>query len=70
MATQRTTAVANRCYDIIPWAAQRDTLPVTEIVRGEGLYLYDTQGNKYLDFSSQLVNVNLGHQHPKVVAAI
>ena len=27
-------------------------------------------GHRYLDFSSQLVNTNIGHQHPRVVAAI
>jgi len=32
--------------------------------------VWDYDGNRYLDFSSQLVNVNIGHQHPKVVAAI
>ena len=31
---------------------------------------WDDQGNSYLDFASQLVNVNIGHQHPKLVAAI
>ena len=36
----------------------------------EGSYFWDYDGNRYLDFSSQLVNVNIGHQHPKVVAAI
>jgi taurine--2-oxoglutarate transaminase len=34
------------------------------------MYVYDTDGNKYLDFSSQLVNVNIGHSHPRVVQAI
>jgi taurine--2-oxoglutarate transaminase len=32
--------------------------------------MWDQQGNRYLDFSSQLVNLNIGHQHPKLVAAI
>jgi taurine--2-oxoglutarate transaminase len=32
--------------------------------------VWDYEGNRYLDFSSQLVNVNIGHSHPKVVAAI
>ena len=36
----------------------------------EGSYVWDYDGTRYLDFSSQLVNVNIGHQHPKVVAAI
>src|SRR3954454_450374 len=37
---------------------------------GEGRYFWDHDGNRYLDFASQLVNVSIGYQHPKVVAAI
>ena len=40
------------------------------IARGEGPELVDVDGKRYLDFSSQLVNTNIGHQHPRVVAAI
>jgi taurine--2-oxoglutarate transaminase len=40
------------------------------VAGAEGRYFWDYEGNRYLDFASQLVNVNLGHQHPKVVAAI
>lgn len=61
---------ANRRYDLIPWAAQDEVHPVIEMARGEGAYLYDAEGKEYLDFSAQLVNVNLGHQHPKVIQAI
>jgi taurine--2-oxoglutarate transaminase len=32
--------------------------------------MWDYDGKEYLDFSSQLVNMNIGHQHPKVIAAI
>jgi taurine--2-oxoglutarate transaminase len=35
-----------------------------------GSYFWDHDGNKYLDFSGQLVFTNIGHQHPKVVDAI
>ncbi|MGM0502346.1 MAG: aspartate aminotransferase family protein [Bacillota bacterium] len=38
--------------------------------RGEGVYLYDNQGNKYLDFSAGIAVNSLGHNHPKVTAAI
>jgi len=47
-----------------------DQADVPIIVRGEGPYIYDSDGKRYLDFASQLVNVSIGHQHPKVVAAI
>jgi len=40
------------------------------IAAAEGSYFWDFDGNRYLDFSSQLVNTNIGHQHPKVIAAI
>ena len=40
------------------------------VAGAEGCYVWDYDGKRYLDFSSQLVNVNIGHQHPKVVEAI
>ena len=40
------------------------------IERAQGVYLYDTDGKRYLDLASGLVAVNLGHGHPAVVAAI
>ena len=51
------------------WSAQAliDPLPVAG---GDGATFWDYAGNSYLDFSSQLVNLNLGHQHPDLVAAI
>ncbi|AKK27959.1 aspartate aminotransferase family protein [Mycobacterium sp. EPa45] len=51
------------------WSAQAQIKPMT-IVASEGSYVWDGDGNKLLDFSSQLVFTNIGHQHPKVVAAI
>ncbi|MEM6306686.1 MAG: aminotransferase class III-fold pyridoxal phosphate-dependent enzyme, partial [Pseudomonadota bacterium] len=40
------------------------------IAGGQGSWFWDTDGKRYLDFQSQLVNANLGHQHPKIVQAI
>ena len=40
------------------------------ITGAEGSWFWDSDGNRYLDFQSQLVNANLGHQHPKIVQAI
>src|SRR5262245_56916716 len=51
------------------WSAQGALNPMP-IAAGEGVHVWDYDGNRYLDFSSQLVNTNIGHQHPKVVAAI
>lgn len=38
--------------------------------KAEGVYFWDSEGRRYIDFSSGLVNQNLGHQHPRLVAAI
>jgi len=54
---------------LTPWSAQGSLNPPM-IVRGEGSYLYDIEDNRYLDLSSGLISVNLGHGHPKVVKAI
>jgi taurine--2-oxoglutarate transaminase len=51
------------------WSVQSQLSPLA-VAGAEGRYFWDHDGNRYLDFASQLVNVNLGHQHPKVVAAI
>ncbi|NQE92004.1 aspartate aminotransferase family protein [Nocardia terpenica] len=52
-----------------PWSAQAAVNPVP-ITGASGSWFWDATGKRYLDFSSQLVNVNIGHQHPDVVAAI
>jgi taurine--2-oxoglutarate transaminase len=52
-----------------PWTAQGPR-SVRTFVSGAGSYVVDADGRQYLDFSSQLVFTNLGHQHPRVVAAI
>lgn len=51
------------------WSAQ-DLINPLDVVSGEGSTFKDRDGNTYLDFSSQLVNLNLGHQHPRLVQAI
>lgn len=51
------------------WSAQNTINPLM-IKDAKGVYVTDEAGTTYLDFSSQLVNVNIGHQHPAVVAAI
>ncbi|GAA4393573.1 aspartate aminotransferase family protein [Tsukamurella soli] len=51
------------------WSAQATLNPMT-ILAAQGSYFWDGEGNRILDFSSQLVNTNIGHQHPKVTAAI
>ena len=50
------------------WSKQGNRPKV--ITGAEGSWFWDSDGNRYLDFQSQLVNANLGHQHPKIVQAI
>ncbi len=38
--------------------------------RAEGTYVYDTEGNAYLDFTAGWAVLNIGHSHPEVTAAI
>jgi taurine--2-oxoglutarate transaminase len=51
------------------WSAQATINPLM-IKDAKGVYVTDENGKTYLDFSSQLVNTNIGHQHPSVVHAI
>ena len=59
----------DRAHVFHSWSAQAliDPLPIAS---AQGSYFTDYSGKRYLDFSSQLVNVNIGYQHPKMVAAI
>jgi taurine--2-oxoglutarate transaminase len=59
----------DRAHVFHSWSAQEliDPLP---IARAQGSYFWDFDDNRFLDLSSQLVNVNIGHQHPRLVAAI
>lgn len=59
----------DRAHVFHSWSAQGALKPFVP-ARGNGTRLWDYEGKAYLDFSSQLVNLNVGHQHPKVVAAI
>lgn len=59
----------DRAHVFHSWSAQGNLAPLA-IARAEGSCFWDFDGKRYLDFSSQLVNVNIGHQHPRVTAAI
>lgn len=60
---------SDRAHVFHSWSAQGALNPVV-VERALGSHFWTQDGTKYLDFSSQLVNVNIGHQHPKLVAAI
>src|SRR4051795_12887698 len=56
-------------FVLYSWSVQDAINPIA-VERAEGRYFFDYDGNRYLDFASQLVNVSIGHSHPKVVQAI
>ena len=60
---------ADRAHVFHSWSAQAGLHPLP-IAAAEGCYVWDYDGHRYLDFSSQMVNTNIGHQHPRVTAAI
>jgi taurine--2-oxoglutarate transaminase len=69
LAAGRRAHELDRAHVFHSWSAQGPLDPMT-VLKAEGSYIWDGEGNRLLDFSSQLVNTNVGHQHPKVVEAI
>lgn len=59
----------NRDFTLTSWTAQKEWNPIS-MVRGEGVYFWDADNKRFLDWSSQLINVNIGHGHPRVIRAI
>ena len=59
----------DRAYVFHSWSMQGNLNPLV-IAGAQGCDLWDYEGNTWLDFSSQLVNVNIGYQHPRVLAAM
>jgi taurine---2-oxoglutarate transaminase len=59
----------DRAHVFHSWSAQAELSPMV-ISRAHGSHVWDGHGKQYLDFTSQLVFTNLGHQHPRIVAAI
>jgi taurine--2-oxoglutarate transaminase len=58
-----------RQHVFFSWTAQSKVDPIP-VARSEGVYFWDVDGKRYLDFSSQLMNVNAGHGNPKIIQAI
>ncbi|BAL88979.1 putative aminotransferase [Actinoplanes missouriensis 431] len=69
MTNEAQVRADDRAHVFHSWSAQGliDPLPIEKAL---GSHFWDYTGKKYLDFSSQLVNINIGHQHPRLVAAI
>ncbi len=56
-------------YTLFSWSKQKGINPIA-VKHGEGIYLYDHDGKRYLDFSSGLMNVNIGHGNQRVTEAV
>ena len=69
LPTNAESTAADRAHVFHSWSAQSIIAPMP-IAGGSGATFWDNEGNHYLDFSSQLVNLNLGHQHPRLVDAV
>jgi len=59
----------NLDYTLFSWSKQKGIAPIA-VKYGEGVYLYDYDGKRYLDFSSGLMNVNIGHGNHRVTEAV
>jgi taurine--2-oxoglutarate transaminase len=59
-----------RRHLLLPWTVQEREDPVLEFDHGEGVYFFDRQGRRYLDFVSQVFHCNLGHGNRRVIEAI
>jgi len=56
-------------YVLHSWSVQDAVQPIA-VAGGQGRYFWDHDGKRYLDFASQLINLSLGHGHPKLIDAI
>jgi len=59
----------NLDYTLFSWSKQGGLNPLN-IERAEGVYMWDRDGKKYIDFSSQLMNVNIGHGNQRITDAV
>lgn len=59
----------NHDYTLFSWEAQGNVKPIP-VDHAEGIYFWDVNGKRYIDFNSQLMNVNIGHGNKRVIQAI
>lgn len=59
----------NLDYTLFSWSKQKGITPIA-VKHAEGVYLYDYDGKRYIDFSSGLMNVNIGHGNQRVTDAV
>lgn len=68
MSSQEMIDLCKR-YTMFSWSAG-DAVDPLPIARAEGIYMWTPEGKQIIDFNSQLMCVNIGHNHPKVVEAM
>lgn len=56
-------------HSLFSWSATGRLDPMA-VARAEGIYFYSPEGERWIDFNSQLMSVNIGHGHPRVIRAI
>ena len=66
---KKQTIQENKDFTLFSWSKQGGLNPIN-VAKAKGVYLYDTDGKRYLDFSSQLMNVNIGHGNQRVTDAV
>lgn len=59
----------NLNYTLFSWSKQKGIAPLA-VKHAEGVYLYDYDGRRHIDFSSGLMNVNIGHGNQRVTEAV
>ncbi|HEX9511584.1 MAG TPA: aminotransferase class III-fold pyridoxal phosphate-dependent enzyme [Puia sp.] len=59
----------NLDYTLFSWSKQKGIAPIA-VKYAEGVYLYDYDDKRYIDFSSGLINVNIGHGNQRVTDAV
>ncbi|MFN8358058.1 MAG: aminotransferase class III-fold pyridoxal phosphate-dependent enzyme [Spirosomataceae bacterium] len=59
----------NLDYTVFAWSKQKGLNPIN-VEHAQGVYLYDYDGKRYIDFSSGLMNVNIGHGNQRVTEAV
>ena len=68
MTGEEIVALTKR-HTLFEWSAQSKVDPIP-VAGAKGCYFWTPEGKRYLDFNSQLMCANIGHGHPKVIAAI
>lgn len=71
IATKNATEIVNENldYTLFSWSKQGGLNPLN-LERADGVYLWDRDGKRYIDFSSQLMNVNIGHGNQRITDAV